>query len=735
MLKLKDQVYYENERDWREGSIILFPHSIENIKNKSNLSKLQTKRVQMLFESSKRVVDKVLTKKEIVQLLGLTPSTTSRFIQELVKKEILIIIENYKHHSNRKNLFAYRLNCEDEQNKKEEIVLFNKNKKESNELIPSNSLEIGDFKGDNKLRLANTYSARVNFSEDDFCLIDESRILSALMGDIKAKMCFADFFVKEGEKKKTNSKILANYSSNEVDYKAKATLESDIQCLSNSDIKMIYTLVNLTLKYHLHHSESYTNYPKGQEIINATPIARDDILAWLGLTNNTERRAHIHKKLKLIENNKFSLERIRSAAFTDSASEFKKLFTIIGSASRTFKGASTIPFKYIIKWDVNVLKQIFLTKTLYLYPQEVIRQPMSIFMLYKWSRSLDKRKVDVELSATQLKRILNTESNKKTLAKLIKDFKKAFPKTTKVKFYNKKKQNRVVEFESRGSVGGILFGMKYVAPNRIKTDNDIQIEVFIYIDRKSVMLKSQPEIIRNKFFHGSKLIDLNGMGEENRGIKSPVVFSNTLPNLHCMIEDDDKILSSSLMLEEQEGPAGQEDLAASYEYISNTEEAAGLIEEKEDTGHLEELDSEVINPFVEIRNDSLRVTEDESKYYTIRVRKHSISIYVEGFDAIFISRYTRRSELVDYSKEISKRTGQDQVRICERILKALQKVKLFKGVDDIELAAELFHDCTMLCNHSTEDIVKEIQKRIRTIKLIDVESKEDVKEFICGLPH
>jgi hypothetical protein len=651
MFKLKNNIYIEDSRDWREGSLLHFNLESLDLISTDSLSDLQIQRIKTLFQCSLKQKDKTLSKTDIQKYLNIKQANSSRFIQNLVLKKALQKINNFKHHSNRSNIFAYKFvepkpNFDLTQN--------------TQSLLDENSNQ----------SMARRYSSTTDLTRDDFHSLEDKKLFSALFGSEKIIVSFNDFLVEKGKKAKKSSKVFKSFNESGTKINIETGLESEIGCLDISDSQFIYTLINLTIQYHLAHSNIYSQTGETEVIANVTPIARDDVMTWLNFPKNATGRLAVNNKIYQIQNNRFTLKATsENNKFIDIIEGQKQLYQVISSESRKYKNTTkdVTPYRYFLKWDVNVLKQIFNTELFFLLPEAVISAPYIIFKLYLHARS-QVRKETHEFDIGTLGKILNMNNTSDIINSTIKTFKKAFPKTYSEKRTGKTIRSKLINCKAYGEIGGMQFGLQ--GKNLHK--KNAEFIVFICVDKNAVLKSSQPRIIQERYFKQDP-IKSKSLTKISRGSQSPVKFNANLPLVSNKLESDD------------------------YNIITNKVETL----------------------------PKLKSTQLEYKKFTIRRRTYSLQIIV-GHATYSLSLYTPLEFQKDIINDIVKLTGRDCENVESRINRAMDKLKLFKCKNNLQLPIDILHKYTNEYKLDHFNTIKKLQLKIIILSKLDLNNKDQM---------
>ncbi|MCE2571768.1 replication initiator protein RctB domain-containing protein [Motilimonas eburnea] len=668
MLIHDENGFVETDRNWRLGSLIYFNIESMSDLDLASLTDLQKSRLEILLHHAKQVDDRVISKSDMSKLLGLSLPTTTRLLQAFIEKGVLSKIERFKHHSNRSNLFAYQ---------------FNKLSK-----APVTAVVIQETSSNQseqyrqEMALAKRYSHNVDVQSDDFHAFEERKILDAFLGS-SGQLSFSNFLGADGENTRSLERQLQTIDKDGKRLVARAKLESDLSCLEVSDTRFIYALLNLTITYHLAHGDLYSK--NGQSSIkNITPIARDDLMTWLRLSKNEPNRKYVHDKLHQVENNKFSLElTAEDDEFVHQNKRGKRLFQIVESDARVRKTkaniAAPLPYRYFIKWDTNVLRQMFTTKSLFIFPVEVIQQPFTVFMLYVQTRIVLSKRPKVVYDLDKLASLINyTDPNRGPAVKMLwKDFKKAFADTAIEIRAGKSVRSKLVSVKATGSVGGCKFtviGDKFTSKKPI-------FQVTIEADSADILALSQPEKIRHTLLSDGE-IDLSKLEALGRGTKSAVKFSN-LPLVASRLEDDN--------------------------YVQTTPD-----------------------------QPMLKALQLEAKPFVLRKRKYTLTVEASHSKYIF-HRYMSKNEYDGAIEDVAKLTGNDISAVTKRIEPAFKALNLFlldrklpltpKQLDS--LLTELDQGKKLEIDLST--LIQRFQLRARALACIDADDTDTLKEYIINL--
>ena len=658
MLIVENQSYYENSRDWKLGSLILFNLSSDEML-KLNTTFLQTKRLTKLHEHALNNPDNTITKACIHKELQINKNTVSRFIQALVRSNVLEMITDFHHHSKRKNIHAYK------------FIKFNSKPLET---YSNTSLVINNHSVDNRTPypLANRYNKRTDLLTDDFHVIDERTILGALFSTAQS-LGFNHFFAQDGEKTKLSKNVFSQKIQDGNKYQIQTELTSELNCLELSDTQFIYTLLSLTIEYHLAHSKIYQRATDA--IKNITPIARDDIREWLNLPNNHISRRFIHEKLYQIEGNKFSVKIMKEDSKSVEINTVnQRLYLITHEKAQQSKSDKTqpLPYVYFIKWNVSIIQELFKIKSIFIFPRTVIYQPYIIFQLYKIARSQMKNS-KIIFSFEDLKKLVGEIDDDSLNIKFIKRiwaaFKKSFPAAATQRYTGKTNRGRLVTIHTKGSLGGMEFS---ITGAYLNTKNP-QISVNILIDQKAVLFESQPMNLRKKYFTAA-LQPKETLKQNNRGNRSPIKFSHELPLLPDRIENDNVFTIGA-----------------------------------DDTKPLKSLNEGTLPITIKKRVCGLNITASNSKY--------------------FISRYCSKDEIKGYINDMMMLTGHTESYIIKRIKNAYESIQLLQCKDGADISVELFKELTVNSQSTMYQIINEAQKRTKSLRLIDLNNKSELKDF------
>lgn len=672
MLIKSGQSYTETDRDWKSGSLVHYNIDSLNDIDLTVLTELQIKRLERLLHFAKQVEDRVLTKSEMAKHLELTLPTTTRLLQTFVEKKVLQKIEDFTHHSQRSNIYAY---CFVPLQHQPPAAVVVEHKSTSTELSHVSA-------HDEEMALARRYSHSTDIDSDDFHAFEERKILDAFLGT-HGQLSFGNFLSADGDNTRSIERQLVTMDRDGNRLIAKAKLESDLSCLEVSDTRFIYALLNLTITYHLAHGSLYTENGKAA-IKNITPIARDDLMTWLRLSKNEPNRKYVHDKLHQVENNKFSLElTAEDKEFVHQNKRGKRLFQIVESDARVRKTkaniAAPLPYRYFIKWDTNVLKQMFSTNSLFIFPVEVIQQPFAVFILYVQTRTVLNKRQKIVYDLDKLASLINyTDPDKSRAVKILwKDFKKAFPDATEVRA-GKSARSKLVSVRTTGSVGGCKFT---VVGDKMTSKRPI-FQVTIEACESDVLALSQPETIRKQLLKGGEF-DFSKLEALGRGTRSAVKFSNDLPMVASRIEDDNYV---------QTAPS----------------------------------------------QPILKALQMEATPFVMRKRKYTLVVEASHSKYIF-HRYMKNDTYLGSIEDVAKLTGNDIETVRKRIEPAHQELKLFMLDRQLPLTEKQF-DKVLVEIQSGNDIeidvntlVQSLQLRARTLANIDADDMDTLKEYLINL--
>ncbi|MCE2597257.1 hypothetical protein K6Y31_21005 [Motilimonas cestriensis] len=661
--------FIETDREWKLGSLIHFNINSMSDLDLASLTELQKSRLEVLLHYAKQVDDKVISKAEMAKLLELSLPTATRLLQAFVEKGVLRKIENFKHHSNRSNIFAYEF---------EPLV---------KELPTAVVIQEASTNHNNiyqqEVALAKRYSHTVDVQADDFHAFEERKILDAFLG-ASGQLSFSNFLGADGDNTRSLERRLQTIDKDGKRLIATAKLESDLSCLEVSDTRFIYALLNLTITYHLAHGDLYSK--NGQSSIkNITPIARDDLMTWLRLSKNEPNRKFVHDKLHQVENNKFSLElTAEDEEFVHQNKRGKRLFQIVESDARVRKTkaniAAPLPYRYFIKWDTNVLKQMFSTNSLFIFPVEVIQQPFTVFMLYVQTRIVLSKRQKVVYDLDKLASLINfTDPDRSPAIKMLwRDFKKAFPDNATEVRAGRSARSKLVSVRATGSVGGCKFT---VIGDKFSSRKPIM-QVTIEACEKNILALSQPEKIRKQLMAGGEF-DFSKLEALGRGSKSAVKFSNTLPLVASRVEDDNYVQTSP------EQPL-------------------------------------------------LKALQLEAKPFVLRKRKYTLIVEASHSKYVF-HRYMTEDDYSGMIADVAKLTGNDTGTVLNRVAPAFKSLHLFLLDRKLPLTPKQLR--SLLSEIETGSkveielsaLIQRFQLRARGLACIDADDTDTLKEYIINL--